>query len=75
MGGTFVTIPHADTYQKVLFAEQTSSFWLVDSCAWECGGVTERINEPALMSKDTAVEQNRKAESGVQERSPESHSL
>lgn len=65
--GGFVTIPCPGTYQKVLFAEQTSSFWLVDSCAWEC------VNEPALMSKDTAVEQNRKAESGIQERSPESH--
>lgn len=35
----------------------------------------ECFNDPAVMSKDTAVEQNRKAECGIQERSPESHSL
>lgn len=32
-------------------------------------------NEPALMSKGTAAEYNRKAESGVQEKSPESINL
>lgn len=58
-GGTFVTVPCAGTSQKLLFAEQTSSLWRVDSCAWGRGGVTERINEPALMSEDTTVEQNR----------------
>lgn len=43
VGVRFLTVLGSGTYQKVLFAEQTSSSWLVSNCAGEWGHKTNLL--------------------------------
>lgn len=75
MGGTSVPFLTLAPIKRSCLQSKRSVSGLLIALLGSVGGVMEGVNEPALVSKDTAVEQNRKAESGVRGRSPESHSL